>query len=345
MSRDELNIPPELREALEEHRSDGQKPSDLEDVWKLLDGAASSDEELPDAEDTWAGVREHIEEGGGQNERRAADRGPADQRSARSPGRRRRWRWTSAVAVLLVLALAAWWWMRPITVQTAPGATATRTLPDGSTVELNADSRLSYDRTFSTVSLLEADRRRVRLRGEAYFEVEDGDRPFVVQTQTARIEVVGTSFSVNSRSDDDGSTLVALAEGRLRVTGRASGATQASLHPGQAVTVGRAGPLTAVRDTSIDRVTVWRRGGFAVTGAPLPDLAEALERRFGQTIRLDPSIPDPARTAPLTLYYARDAKLKQILHDVCMARNLTYRATANGYILSRAGGTQASRRP
>jgi transmembrane sensor len=234
--------------------------------------------------------------------------------------------------------------MRPLSVQTAPGATVTHTLPDGSTVELNADSRLAYDQSFSAFSLLEADRRNVRLQGEAFFNVEDGARPFVVQTSTARIEVVGTAFSVNSRTDGDEGTLVALAEGRLRVAGRAAGATQASLQPGQAVTVGRSGPLTAARDTSIDRVTVWRRGGFAVTGAPLPDLAEALERRFGQSVQLDPSIPAPMRSAPLTLYYAQEATLEQILHDICMARNLTYRATASGYVLSRAGDTQASRR-
>ncbi len=342
MSRDELNIPPELRDALEEHRSDGLPASDLEKVWALLGETGPSDEALPEAEDTWAGVREHIEEDGGQNERRAEDRGSADQRSASSWGQRRRWQWGSAMAMVLVCAVAVWWWMRPIAVQTAPGATVTHTLPDGTTVELNADSRLAYDRTFSTVSLLENDRRLVRLRGEAFFEVEDGARPFVVQTATATIEVVGTSFSVNSRSDGDGSTLVALAEGRLRVVGRSSEAKQATLRPGQAVTIGRTGPLTAVRDTSIDRVTVWRRGGFAVTGVPLPELAEALERRFGQQIQLDASIPDPMQSAPLTLYYAQEADLEQILHDVCMARNLSYRATANGYVISRSGDTLSS---
>jgi ferric-dicitrate binding protein FerR (iron transport regulator) len=241
--------------------------------------------------------------------------------------------------------MAGWWWMRPLSVQTAPGATATHTLPDGSTVELNADSRLTYDRSFSTFSLLEANRRVVRLQGEAFFEVEDDARPFVVQTSTANVEVVGTSFSVNSRADGGEGTLVALAEGRLRVAGRAAGAPHASLQPGQFVTVGQSGPLTTARDTSIDRVTVWRRGGFAVTGAPLPDLADALERRFGEHIQLDPSIPGPMRSAPLTLYYAQAVDLEQILHDICMARNLSYRATATGYVLSRAGDTQASRLP
>ncbi|PQJ34943.1 hypothetical protein BSZ35_10345 [Salinibacter sp. 10B] len=345
MSRDESNIPPELREVLEGHRSDGQQSSDLEEVWDLLDDAVPSDEDLPEAEDTWAGVREHIEGSSEENERRADDHNPADRSSARPSAQQRRWRWGSAVAVLLVLAVAGWWWMRPLSVRTAPGATVTHTLPDGSTVELNADSRLAYDRTFSTVSLLQSERRLVRLRGEAFFEVEDGVRPFVVQTPTAQIEVVGTSFSVNSRVDEEEGTLVALAEGQLRVTGRTANARTTSVQPGQAVTVGRTGPLTAVRDTSIDRVTVWRRGGFAVTGAPLPDLAEALERRFGQTIQLDASISESMRTAPLTLYYAQNADLEQILHDICMARNLTYRSTANGFVLSRAGDTQASRLP
>jgi ferric-dicitrate binding protein FerR (iron transport regulator) len=230
----------------------------------------------------------------------------------------------------------AWWWSRPVEVTTAPGTTVTRTLPDGSTVELNADTRLTYSRTFSTVSVLEADRRVVRLEGEAYFEVESGDRPFVVRTPTARVVVVGTAFSVRSRDEEGHDTHVALAEGRLRVAG-ASGSDTAgvALRPGQAVTLGREGPVMAVRDTSLDRVLAWRGGGFAVTAQPLPVLVRSLERRFGTSIRLDSSIPASTRRDSLTLYYSETVDAETILHDVCMARGLTYRATANGYVLSK----------
>lgn len=338
MSRDaDSNIPPEVRKALEERASADEAPDrrrDWDEVWEILGRAAPSEGSLPDAEETWAGVRRQLEEGDDEEGRRGEDRRPTRSRSRVSATRRRLWRWGGAVATLLVLAIGAWWWSQPVELTAPRGTTINHTFPDGSTVELNSDTRLTYSRFFSAPSLLEADRRLIQLDGEAYFEVEAAVRPFIVQTPTARVEVVGTAFSVRSRADEGHDTQVALADGRLRVAGRASGGVERTLRPGQSVTVGEDGLLTAVRDTSIDRVLAWRRGGLAVTAQPLPALTTTLERRFGTSIRLDPSIPTATRSDPLTLYYSQAVDLETILHDVCMARGLTYRATANGYVLS-----------
>lgn len=339
MSRNDPYVPENLRSILDHIRSDDSSADQMEEVWELLEGASPPPSEVPNAEETWAGVRKYLEEDADVGDRRAADRDPV-----RSTGsRRHRWRWASAVAVALILLISVGWWRWPVSVEALPGHSVTETLPDGSTVTLNADSRLSYSRAFSTVSFLEADRRQVELQGEAYFEVESGDRPFVVRTRTADVEVLGTAFVVRSRRENQHETHVALEEGALRVTSRASSATERRLKPGQAVTMGPMGVRTGVRDTSLHRVLVWRRGGFAVTDASLPSLARSLERRYGTSIRLDASIPRSVRTAPLTLYYSQAVGVERILHDVCMERNLTYRATANGYVLERTGDTQASR--
>ena len=336
MSRDDdSTVPPELRDALERDaaETDASDRPDWGALWGLLGRAAPPADALPDAEETWAGVRRQIDEDDASDPSpRAGDRRPRRGASSRSASRGRTW--ASAVAAVLILGVAVWWWTRPVALTTAPGVTQRHTLPDGSAVELNADTRLTYPRSFSTIALLEADRRVVELRGEAYFEVEPGGRPFVVRTATARVEVTGTAFSVQSREGEEGETQVALAEGRLRVTGTAANATPLTLRPGQAVTLAPDGRTPVVRDTSLQRVLAWRRGGFAVTATPLPALAHALERRFGQTVRLDPSIPASARSAPLTLYYSRAVRLETILHDVCMARNLTYRPTATGFVLA-----------
>ena len=339
---DDSTIPPEVREALEDEPPD-RRPG-WDDVWALLGRAAPPADALPDADDTWEGVRRHLDEAEESAAPRRADERRPTRPSSRGAVRRLR-RWAGAVAAVLLLGVAVWWWTRPVALTTAPGTTQRYTLPDGSVAELNADTRLTYPRSFSTVPPLEADRRVVRLRGEAYFEVEPGGRPFVVRTATARVEVLGTAFSVRSRAEEDGGTAVALAEGRLRVTGADAGTTDVTLRPGQSVTVAPDGRPTAVRDTSLDRVLAWRRGGFAVTATPLPALARALERRFGRTVRLDDSVPASARTTPLTLYYARSVRLETILHDVCTARGLTYRATATGFVLAHADDPQAPRAP
>lgn len=351
MSRDnESNVPPELRSVLEQEsaesdRSDGsenQARQDWDAVWRLLGRAAPSDEELPDADETWAGVRRHIEEDAGSEsvEARRTDRRPR-RPSARRSSRHRLWRWGSAATAVLALVLAVWWWTQPVDVTAVPGATVAHTLPDGSTVELSGDTRLTYPRTFQTVSFLEAETRVVHLQGEAYFEVESGTRHFVVQTPSVRVEVLGTAFSVRSRAGEAEDTHVALAEGRLRVTAPSAPDTERSLQPGQGITLTPGGTLGAVRDTSLQRILAWRRGGFAATTRPLPALARDLERRFGRSILLDESISPETRSNPLTLYYSQGATLETILHDISMARGLTYRPTANGYVLARPEDSQS----
>jgi transmembrane sensor len=341
MSRDKSNLPSELRSALEQEQVDEDR-SDWTAVWRLLGRAAPSEEALPDADDTWAGVRHHLDEAAASDSPDHTDRRPR-RPSARRSSRRRLWRWGSAVTAVLVLVVAVWWWTQPVAVTTAPGTTVAHTLPDGSTVELNGDTRLTYPRTFAGISLLEAEERVVHLQGEAYFDVASGERPFVVQTASVRVEVLGTAFSVQSRSGEAGDAHVALAEGRLRVTGRETTRRERTLRPGQAVTMTPTDTLSAVRDTSLDRVLAWRRGGFAATDRPLPALARALERRFGLSVRLDASIAEDTRSDPLTLYYSQGAELETILHDICMARGLTYRATANGYVLANEDEPQSSR--
>lgn len=84
-------------------------------------------------------------------------------------------------------------------------------LPDGSTVWLNADSKLSYSESFGR------ENRNVRLEGEGYFEVEHGKHPFVVQTDSAQIKVLGTKFDIKNYSDEN-YVKVSLLEGSIALS-------------------------------------------------------------------------------------------------------------------------------
>jgi transmembrane sensor len=66
-------------------------------------------------------------------------------------------------------------------------------LPDGSVVKMNAGSKLEYPSQFSE------DKRKVKLSGEAYFEViHDASHPFVVELNGAEVEDLGTSFNISA---------------------------------------------------------------------------------------------------------------------------------------------------
>ena len=70
----------------------------------------------------------------------------------------------------------------------------TVTLLDGSSVELNAKSQLSYNESDWN------DTREIELIGEAFFKVEKG-KTFTVHTKNGEVAVLGTQFNVNSSSD------------------------------------------------------------------------------------------------------------------------------------------------
>jgi len=67
------------------------------------------------------------------------------------------------------------------------------TLPDGSTVKMNASTKIEYPDHFA------GDVRKVKLSGEAFFEVtRDTSHPFIIETANASVEVLGTSFNVSA---------------------------------------------------------------------------------------------------------------------------------------------------
>ncbi|MDR3269270.1 MAG: FecR domain-containing protein [Tannerella sp.] len=82
---------------------------------------------------------------------------------------------------------------------------------DGTKVILNAGSSLTYPGKF------EHDKRVVHLDGEAFFDVaKNRSRPFIVQTKSADIEVLGTSFNVKAH-DEDEFVSVTVESGKVRV--------------------------------------------------------------------------------------------------------------------------------
>lgn len=65
-------------------------------------------------------------------------------------------------------------------------------LPDQSQVNLNSNSKLSYNsKTWET-------KRQLKLDGEALFKVKKGER-FIVETDYGKVQVLGTVFNVKSR--------------------------------------------------------------------------------------------------------------------------------------------------
>lgn len=104
-------------------------------------------------------------------------------------------------------------WTDQMTTIEAPAGQQTRlTLNDGSVVNLASGSRIVYPSIFS------GKERRVRLCGEALFEVShDAAHPFIVETFVCDVKVLGTRFNVEAYESENLFT-TALLQGSVCVT-------------------------------------------------------------------------------------------------------------------------------
>ena len=130
--------------------------------------------------------------------------------------------WLKAAVAAVVLILFAWVLYtinKPGTVplellvkETQRGQKSTITLADGSTVMLNAQSRLTYPGQF-------AGTREVVLEGEAFFLVNHNpDKPFVVRSGHLQTTVLGTSFNIEAFPEKNIKVTVATGKVRVRHT-------------------------------------------------------------------------------------------------------------------------------
>jgi ferric-dicitrate binding protein FerR (iron transport regulator) len=316
------SLPPELEARLASMPED--EADELRAVWRLLGPSAPASPLDPDAEAAWSRVRAHITESQAPS---ADDRDPVARRRRSGSAR-----WVrAAVGVLLAVAVVGLLvWQRPVEVTTARGEQTTVTLPDGATVHMNSGSTIQYARGFSVLPLWPEDRRAVTLRGEAFFDVPDGERPFVVETQNARVTVLGTAFNVRARRERSGEqTDVALVSGRVALSSRSDRTARVTLTDGEAARIRGAGAPTPPRDTTVNRVLAWRDGGFWVVDRPVQDVVAALELRYDATIRVSDTVPADS----VTLYYRTETDVETILGDMCEALGITYQTTTDGYLL------------
>lgn len=101
------------------------------------------------------------------------------------------------------------------TIQNPVGQECKIRLPDGSIVNLNSESTLSFPSEFSDTL------RWVELNGEAFFEVLSNNQPFIVKTDRLEAYVYSATFQVNAYHNQD-ETGVALLSGKLRINATSS---------------------------------------------------------------------------------------------------------------------------
>lgn len=197
----------------------------------------------------------------------------------------------AAVAAGLALALGMWGGRVHLlsprsdqAIQTETGGRNVTALTDGSSVELNAETR---------VRTRIGDRRReVWLdKGEAYFDVaHDPSRPFVVHAGSRAITVLGTRFSVKRIGDK---ITVAVRAGKVRVDGERSAARPLFLKPGEiAVSDGGSILVAAQSAEKVEEALSWRTGFITFDKTTLAEAAREFNRHNARPLVVAPELAD-----------------------------------------------------
>jgi len=155
------------------------------------------------------------------------------------------------------------------------GEMPTITLADGSTMQLNANSAVSYE--FSgTARIVHL------LRGEAYFEVaRDPQRAFVVEANGAHTTALGTAFNVRLT---EAAADIVVTEHAVEVTSAGPSASAVRVEAGQEVACCTDGKVGTVRPVDTAAALAWRRGQLVVDNARLEDVVTEIRRHYSGRI-------------------------------------------------------------
>lgn len=231
---------------------------------------------------------------------------------------------------LMLVLFCVGYILRPVTVTAPVGETLQITLVDGSGVQLNSGSTLSYSRLFNISD------RQVSLTGEAYFDVTHGHTPFVVRTDEAEVRVLGTRFNVRAWDAPNAPTVVTLEEGRVRLSPAGAPDRAVDLVPGQQSTIGSAkGMPSSPVAVNPEHETAWRTGRFVYSARPLADILADVSHQYGVEVVAE----DAALAAEtLTLSLERPERVEDVLDVLCNAYDMyDYRWQGAKVILVRRG--------
>jgi ferric-dicitrate binding protein FerR (iron transport regulator) len=165
-------------------------------------------------------------------------------------------------------------------------------LPDGTKVWLNAGSEIFYKTNYGDGN------REVRLAGEAFFDVvKDAGHPFVVNTATMRIKVLGTAFNVRSYANDDVSE-TSLIRGRIELTTTSGPGQRIILKPSEKLTIVNSkgasshksnavitlSTLHTTKADSLPSEAQWLENKLVFDNEYFDEVAKKMERWYGVSI-------------------------------------------------------------
>lgn len=146
------------------------------------------------------------------------------------------------------------------------------TLPDGTTVCMNANSILKYKENFGTAN------RNIQFYGEGYFKVRrNASLPFIIKTKTVQTKVLGTEFNLRCYDAED--VHVTLVKGSVEV---AMDSEKVRIAPNQDAYLAEGS--VKVQDVNPKDFTSWREGVLYFDNATLRTILQQLGKVYNVNV-------------------------------------------------------------
>lgn len=182
------------------------------------------------------------------------------------------------------------------TIVTPKGGEYKLNLPDGTRIWVNASSKVRYPLNFAK------DSREVQLEGEAFFDVKhiresERDLPFIVFTNGQKLEVLGTTFNINSYGEQVETTLV---EGAVKLNFK--GLAPRYLAPNEQSSYNEKENVVEVREVDPYYTTAWKNQKFAFDDASMYEVMETIARWYDVEVSYEGDFSESSFNGTISRY-------------------------------------------
>jgi transmembrane sensor len=223
-------------------------------------------------------------------------------------------KYAAAAAVVLLLSTSAFLRFYTESVYVPAGLHSSISLPDGSTVELNAATELSFHPFWWQFD------RSVKMEGEAFFNVKKGSS-FSVMSKNGTTTVLGTSFNISNR--EDGYT-VFCKTGKVSVQHKASKVVIAANESAQLKANGELEKRTNLNGSEF---IGWVDKQFMFNAKPLSDVTREIELQYDIDLNI---VENDVADWKYTGAFNRSDNVYETLEVICISMGLKFEQNSDG---------------
>lgn len=260
---------------------------ELDEFWQLMSELDENDLVLQDLQHLWSNTgnipavsQEQLNQVFGRLHQRI-DEYESTSTTRIIPSRRKTWYMAAAIffiafagASLYLLFSKTPGSSTSLAITTLDTQLKTITLPDGTKVTLNKESKLEYPSAF------DENAREVTLTGEAFFDVQhDASKPFIVRTGNFVTKVLGTAFNIRAYAKDS-LLQVTVESGKVQVNSENDQQSLGILQTGDQLRVHKETTAKSIAKANVQEVMEWKKHDLFFNNNSFADASLIIKNHF-----------------------------------------------------------------